>query len=159
MQSRRMGHALPAILLLGCVALPALAAADDDWLHEFNEAAAAAKQQGKDILIDFSGTDWCGPCQRLRRETLIQREFVELASRRFVLLDIDDLARKEMPNGRKERYKALQKRYGIQAFPTIVLATAEGLPYAATGLLEKINRAQLALLYAAEHRYSVACSV
>jgi thiol-disulfide isomerase/thioredoxin len=138
MQCQRLRHVWPVVLLLGFVALPARASAKD-WLHEFDEAVAAAKQQDKDILIDFSGTDWCGPCQQLWDQTLSQPEFIELASRRFVLLDIDDLANKPMPKGRKARYEALQKRYGIQAFPTVVLATADGLPYAATGLVKDLK--------------------
>src|SRR5262249_34838745 len=62
----------------------------------------------------------------------------ERAGKHFVLLDIDDLARKPMPKGRKERYQKLQKRYGIEAFPTVVLATPEGLAYAQTTYLESI---------------------
>jgi len=139
MQCRRFRQKWAAFLLWGFVISPALAWADDDWVHEFDDATAAAKQQGKDILIDFSGTDWCLPCQSLWKETLSKHEFIELAAPRFVLLDIDNLAVGAMPKGRKERYEALQKQYGIQAFPTIVLTTADGLPYAATGLVEKIN--------------------
>ncbi len=124
---------------LGLVLLPRATRADDGWLREFDEASAVAKQQGKDILIDFSGTDWCLPCRRLWNQTLSQPEFIKHANSHFVLLEVDNLATKTMPKGRKERYDALQTRYGIQSFPTVVLASAEGLPYAATGLLEEIN--------------------
>ncbi len=126
-------------ILFGLVLWPARAGAEEGWLHEFDEALAAAKQQGKDILIDFSGTDWCLPCKRLWNQTLSQQDFIKLASRRFVLLDVDDLASATMPEGRKERYEALQKRYAIQAFPTVVLATPDGLPYAATGMVAELN--------------------
>ena len=133
-----------AILLLISLLLVAIpssngAAADDAWLREFDEAVAAANREDKDILIDFSGTDWCYPCQQLWRKILNQPEFIKLANRHFVLLDIDNLARTEMPEGFKERYNALQKRYNIHAFPTVVLANADGLPYAATGLLRNVE--------------------
>lgn len=140
MTAQRTRRYLTVTLLAALAASPSPATGDDGWLHEFDEALAAAKNHGKDILIDFSGTDWCGPCKRLWSQTLSQREFVELANRYFVLLDIDNLVREPMPAGRKERYDALQERYGIHAFPTVVLATAEGLPYAATGLLEQQNK-------------------
>ena len=126
-------------LLLALVVWPALAWADDGWQREFDEAVALAKERGKDILIDFSGTDWCLPCRRLWNETLSKREFIDLASPSFVLLNIDDLARDKMPKDRKQRYAALQEQYGIQAFPTVILATPEGLPYASTGALEEVN--------------------
>jgi thiol-disulfide isomerase/thioredoxin len=128
-----------ALGLLTLSFAPAVASAEDGWLHEFDEASAAAKQQGKELLIDFSGTDWCVPCKQLWNDVLSQPEFIALASRDFVLLDIDLLVRGEMPEGRKERYEALEKRYGIQAHPTVVLATAEGLPYATTGMLDSVN--------------------
>src|SRR5262245_11383599 len=112
--------------------LPASARAEDPWFAEFEEAQAAARRQGKDLLIDFGGSDWCAPCQWLKTRILSRPEFGERAAKHFVLVDIDDLARKPMPAGRKERYRTLQGRYGIEAFPTVVLATADGRPYART---------------------------
>jgi thiol-disulfide isomerase/thioredoxin len=125
MNHQRFTRAVVAILLGGLVIVPSSAVEDDGWLHEFDEAVASAKQHGLDILIDFSGTDGCGPCERLWKQTLSQPDFIKLAGRHFVLLDIDNLAREAMPEGRKERYDALQERYGIHAWPTVVMATAE----------------------------------
>ena len=140
MRRVRWASALTAIAIVHFIAHAANAQnGAGGWLHEFDQAVAAAKRQGKDLLIDFSGTDWCLPCKQLWNDVLCQREFQELASQDFVLLDIDLLVREEMPEGRKERYQALEKRYGIQAHPTVVLATAEGLPYATTGMLDKVN--------------------
>ena len=139
MKYESIRRGLSTIVLLVLVHGSTLAAEDDGWLHEFDEASAAAQRDGKDLLIDFSGTDWCGPCQKLWNQTLSKPEFIERAGRQFVLLDVDNLAVTAMPEGRKARYEALQERYGIQAFPTVVLATAEGLPYAATGMLEDKN--------------------
>ncbi len=130
---------LAPVLLVGVWLLPAFARAEESWLAEFEEAQAAAKRDGKDLLIDFGGSDWCGPCQWLKTRILGQPEFSERAAKHFVLVDIDDLARKPMPAGRKERYQKLQQSYGIKAFPTVVLATADGQPYARTTYHEAIT--------------------
>jgi thiol-disulfide isomerase/thioredoxin len=121
---------LPALLV--SLWLPASTRAEGPWLAEYEEAQAIAQRDGKDLLIDFGGSDWCAPCQLLKTSILSQPEFSDRAARHFVLVDIDDLHRKPMPAGRKERYKKLQERYGIEAFPTVVLATADGRPYART---------------------------
>src|SRR5262249_53930222 len=101
------------------------ARAEGPWLQEFDEAQAAAQRDGKHLLIDFGGSDWCAPCAWLKGRILSRPEFSESAGKHFVLVDIDDLARKPMPEGRKERYRKLKERYGIEAFPTVVLATAD----------------------------------
>ncbi|HEY7154952.1 MAG TPA: thioredoxin family protein, partial [Gemmataceae bacterium] len=121
-----------ATALLVSVWLPASAWAEGPWLAEYEQAQATAQREGKDLLIDFGGSDWCAPCQWLKSRILSRKEFSEPAAKHFVLVDIDDLARKPMPAGRKERYRKLQERYGIEAFPSVVLATADGRPYART---------------------------
>jgi thiol-disulfide isomerase/thioredoxin len=132
-----MHHASPAVRLLATALMlsawpPAAARAEEPWFAEYEPAQAVAQRDGKDLLVDFGGSDWCAPCQWLKTRILSRPEFGERAAKHFVLLDIDDLARKPMPAGRKERYRKLQERYGIEAFPTVILATADGRPYART---------------------------
>ncbi len=104
------------------------------WYLEFEEGCAAAKAQGKDLLIDFGGSDWCLPCRWLKDRVLSKAEFIERARGTYVLVDIDTPVtdRVSIPADRKKRYEELQKRYGINSFPTVVLASADGRPYART---------------------------
>ena len=116
------------VVLSGC-------APDDPWHQwhlEYDVAQSEASRLNKHLLIDFGGSDWCYPCRILKASILSRPDFVERASKQFVLLDIDDLRRSPMPPGRKERYQKLQERFGIEEFPTVVLATPEGLAYAQT---------------------------
>jgi thioredoxin-related protein len=130
-------HLAVAFLVLAS-SLPAVAA-EGDWHVEYEEARAEATRQGKDLLIDFGGSDWCGPCKLLKARIFSQPEFVKRAGKHFVLLDVDDMQRTPLPQGRKDRYRKLQERYGVEAFPTVVLATPEGLAYAQTTYLPSIN--------------------
>jgi hypothetical protein len=34
------------------------AIAGEGWIEDFDEAAALAKKEGKDLLVDFTGSDW-----------------------------------------------------------------------------------------------------
>ncbi len=119
--------------------VPAPAAAEGPWHGEYEAARAEAARSGKDLLIDFGGSDWCLPCRSLKTRILSRPDFVGRAAKHFVLVDIDDLHRTPMPPDRKQRYQELQQRYGIEVFPTVVLATPEGLAYARTTYLESIN--------------------
>jgi len=57
------------VALFGLFAVPAL------WMGNFSEAQKQAKVTHKQILINFSGSDWCGPCIRLRKEILESESF------------------------------------------------------------------------------------
>lgn len=59
------------------------------WLGNFNEAQQQAKQTHKMILVNFSGSDWCGPCIRLRKEILETTEFDSYAQDHLVLVRAD----------------------------------------------------------------------
>src|SRR5262249_18645301 len=88
---------------------------------------------------DFGGSDWCYPCKVLKERILSQPKFIELAREHFILVDIDDLHRGEMSAGRKQRYQTLQKEYGVETFPSVVLATPDGKPYAWATYVPSIN--------------------
>ncbi len=80
-------------------------------------ALAEAKRTGKDMIIDFGGSDWCVACKLLKENILVKPEFNKRASRQFVLVDIDTLARGLSPR-RRARYVALQKTIqGRHFFP------------------------------------------
>ena len=59
------------------------------WLGNFNEAKTEAVQQHKLIMINFSGSDWCGPCIRLRKEILESETFEDYAAQHLVLVRAD----------------------------------------------------------------------
>ncbi len=122
---------LALLIALAGIATPRARAAES-WYVEFEEGQAAAQAQGKDLLIDFGGSDWCVACKWLKERVFSKPEFIKPASREFVLVDIDLVLQSPIPADRKERYEALQERYGIASLPTVVLATADGRPYART---------------------------
>lgn len=60
-----------------------------DWSGDFSTAQKQAVQEHKLIMINFSGSDWCGPCIRLRTEILESSVFENYATDHLVLVRAD----------------------------------------------------------------------
>ncbi len=142
--------AFAATLVLTAAALPALAdeaggtggapapaaqAAEAEWIADFDKAVEVAKAQKKHLLVDFTGSDWCGWCKKLHAEVFAQPEFVSAAPKDFVLVALDfphaPEIQAKVPN--PKRNAELAAKYGIQGYPTIMILSPEGEVVAQTG--------------------------
>jgi thioredoxin-related protein len=126
------------ILGLGALAaFPAVATAADEieWIADYDQAAQVAEKQGKNLLVDFTGSDWCGWCVKLHNEVFAKEEFLNAAKKDFVLVALDfprsEEAKAKVPNAR--RNDELAKKYEVQGFPTILLMTPSGEVFGRTG--------------------------
>ncbi len=108
-------------------------ASGEGWMTDFQTAKEKAVAQNKDLLLEFTGSDWCPPCKKLTATVFSKKEFVDAASKNFVLVALDFPRKKEQPAAEKSQNKALQGRYAINAYPTVMLCDATGVPYARTG--------------------------
>ena len=125
----RPAFVLPLLLL------PAFAQEKGDlWIQDFAKAKETAKAEKKDLLIDFTGSDWCGWCIKLDEEVFSKEAFTGAAPKSFVLVKLDypqDESR-VTPEVKKQNAE-LQKQYNIQGYPTILLCDADGNVYGQTG--------------------------
>lgn len=117
--------------LIALLLAPVAALASEGWLTDLDAAKKQAAAEHKDILIDFTGSDWCGWCIKLDKEVFSTPEFK--AQKDFVLVSLDFPRKRQLPAEEKARNEALMKQWGVQGFPTIILANAAGEPYAETG--------------------------
>jgi thioredoxin-related protein len=106
------------------------------WMTDFAEAQKKAAAEGKDLFINFTGSDWCVWCQRLDKEVFSKKVFIYEAQKHFVFVMVDFPRDKPQSDQLKEQNEKLSQRYDASAFPTIILAEANGRPYAQTGYLE-----------------------
>jgi protein disulfide-isomerase len=111
----------------------ATAAAKAGWLTNLDEAQKAALAEKKLLLMDFTGSDWCGWCIMLDREVFSKPEFKEYASKNLVLLELDFPRMKKMPPEVTAQNEKLAMKYGIQGFPTVVVFDSSGKPLGALG--------------------------
>jgi thiol-disulfide isomerase/thioredoxin len=108
---------------------------DHRWFAEFDAAVTAAKAEGKDLFVDFTGSEWCPPCIALHDEVLVKEEFYAEASKSFVLVALDfprDPASQAKIAHFKRNEEVLEK-YGVQGFPTVLLMNADGEVFGSTG--------------------------
>lgn len=106
------------------------------WEDNFETAKATAAKEKKPILIDFTGSDWCGWCIKLDKEVFSKKEFKDYAKDNLVLFTADFPHDKSQSKKLKEQNEELSKKYGVTGFPTIVLIDAEGKKLAETGYQE-----------------------
>src|SRR5207253_7724891 len=99
--------------LLACLAFLPSIAAGATWLTDLPSAQATAKAENKIVLINFTGSDWCGWCIRLRNEVFSQPEFDAYASQNVVLVEADFPHHKEQSSDLRQANAALQQRFHI----------------------------------------------
>jgi len=112
--------AVATVALVACHS--ALAAAPVGWTDDFENAKKKAKAEGKLLLVDFSGSDWCGWCMKLDREVFAKPEFVSAAKKCFVLVLVDSPNDKSKlsPVAAKQNPQLVSK-YNIRGFPTVLV--------------------------------------
>ena len=49
--------------------------AEEGWLVSFEKAKQQAAKEGKPILMEFTGSDWCPPCKALHKNVLVKDDF------------------------------------------------------------------------------------
>lgn len=96
------------------------------WHDSYESAKAASLQSGKPILADFTGSDWCTWCIKLKKDVFDTAEFKSWARDNVVLLELDYPKRKSQSADLKKQNAALAKKYGIKGYPTVLLLTPEG---------------------------------
>ena len=137
-----MKHSFVPVALVGACLLFAVdadrgSAQDKDkgvkpaWIRDLDTAKKEATASQKDLLIVFTGHGWCLHCEHLDREVFQQAAFVEPAKRDYVFVELDfTFTDTPEEKAREGRYRKLQEKYLVHSFPTVVLADAEGVPYA-----------------------------
>lgn len=131
--SRMMSWRLGLSMIVSLVFVSAVYAADGDWMTDLASAQKAAAERKVPILVDFSGSDWCGWCIKLDKEVFSQDAFKKFAKDNLVLLLLDFPRRKEQSEEVKKANNALAEKYGIEGFPTVLILDAEGKVIGRTG--------------------------
>lgn len=111
------------------VFLFALLGASVTWSGDFEAAKKEARAGHKLMVINFSGSDWCGPCIRLRKEILESSTFEHYASSHLVLVRADFPRQKknQLDKAQVKRNEALADKYNPDGkFPYTLLVDENG---------------------------------
>ncbi len=96
------------------------------WLTSYTDAVAQSKVSGKPILMDFTGSDWCGWCKKLKAEVFETSEFKQWATSNVVLLELDFPRRTSQSPAIKQQNQELAQKFGVRGYPTIIFANHSG---------------------------------
>jgi thioredoxin-related protein len=113
-------------MLMGWLGWQAQAAGELNWMTDMAAAQKKAKDEKKLVLMDFTGSDWCGWCTKLNKEVFSTKEFADYAKDNLVMVEVDFPRKKQLSDAQKKANDALQAKYGAEGFPTIVVLNSEG---------------------------------
>ena len=115
-----------AMALIAGWALASASAAELPWMTDLPKAQAKAKEEKKLVMLDFTGSDWCGWCIKLNKEVFSTPDFAEYAKKNLVLVEVDFPRAKKLSEEQKKANEALQTKYAIEGYPTIIVLDGEG---------------------------------
>jgi thioredoxin-related protein len=108
--------------------VPRLSAADVKvaWQTDYKQALAQAASEHKQVLLDFTGSDWCPYCIQMDKEVLEKAEFKKYADQNLVLVKLDFPRKKQLPAAEATQNRSLQQQFSIEGYPTYILVSASG---------------------------------
>src|SRR5262249_46265121 len=110
----------------GCALLLQAGAEELQWMTDVPKALAKAKSENKLVMLDFTGSDWCGWGIKLNNEVFSKPEFADYAKKNLVLVEVDFPRHKQLADDLKKANDALQTKYSIEGYPTIIVLNKEG---------------------------------
>ncbi len=122
-----MGFYSKCLLCVGLVLSAVSGAVEPMWRADLPAALAQAGREDKHVLVDFTGSDWCSACIRLRRNILDSKAFMQWAGKQFVFVEVDIPQKPVLPAEQLAENKAVAEAYGVSGFPTIMVLNARGL--------------------------------
>lgn len=120
------------VVLAMSLAAPTVSAGE--WETDLQAACEKAKEAKKDVLVEFTGSDWGGFCEKLEKEVCSSPAFREGIRKKFVWVKLDfprNAAQQNKESMAKNRQ--LKEHYGVKTMPRLILLDAIGRPYAETG--------------------------
>lgn len=100
-----------------------------DWKYNFEEAKKIASEENKNIIMIFSGSDWCAPCMRLEKNIWQSEEFIKESSEKWVLLKLNFPRKKanQLSPEQTNHNRALAEKYNHEgSFPLVVVMSPSG---------------------------------
>ncbi len=107
------------MLTISAVSAQEYKATTEGWLVNLEEAAKISQETGKPIMANFTGSDWCGWCKRLKKNVFVEPAFKKWAEDNVVLLELDYPRRTKLPEEFKRQNAGLQQAFQVRGYPTV----------------------------------------
>jgi thioredoxin-related protein len=113
-------------LMVMVSALALVSASAGEWQTDAAKAQAQAKKENKLVLLDFTGSDWCGWCIKFKKDVLDTPEFKAYADKNLVLVEVDFPRKTKLSAEQAKANNELKKKYKVSGFPTFVILDGDG---------------------------------
>jgi thiol-disulfide isomerase/thioredoxin len=97
------------------------------WYTNYNIGFSESKKNDLPVLLFFTGSDWCGWCKRLKSEIFDTDKFKDWAKDTVISVELDS------PRDNRSAHDDIEKKYGIDGFPTVLILTPDGTVIGKTG--------------------------
>lgn len=98
----------------------------EGWITNFDAAMQQARESGRPVLVNFTGSDWCVYCKRIEAEIFSKEEFKTYAAENLVRVFLDFPMGKPQTEELAAQNKVLAGRYKVEGFPTLLLFAPDG---------------------------------
>lgn len=119
---RLLQHIAFTIVLLTCGA----AVAGVEWEIDLPDALKQAAAKNKAVLVDFTGSDWCPWCIKLKKEVFDQNQFADFANEKLICVEIDFPHYKAQTSTQQRENRALARKFSVTGYPTVLILNADG---------------------------------
>jgi len=125
-----------------------------NWETNFEKAKNRASTEGKNIVLVFSGSDWCIPCMKLEKEIWKSNEFIKDSDKHFVLFRADFPKRKanklsEEQQKENDRLAEIYNKNGL--FPLVAVLDKNGKVLGTTAYKNVSPNEYISLLHSFEN--------
>ena len=142
------------LLLLFALAISNFAASQE-WQTNFEEAKKIATEQDKNVVIVFSGSDWCAPCIKLDKNIWQSEAFKKEAKEEWVLVKANFPRKKanELPKEQTEHNRKLAEKYDVEgSFPLVVVLDKNGKVFGKMGFKNVSPEEYIKMIHALEKK-------
>lgn len=125
-----------------------------DWKYNFEEAKTEAQSESKNIVIIFSGSDWCAPCMKLERNIWNSEEFKKESAEKWVLVKANFPKKKanQLSEEQTNHNRALAEKFNKEgSFPLVVILSPEGKVLGKTGFKNVSPAEYIKLMHSLEN--------
>lgn len=98
-----------------------------EWTMDFDAAKTLAKEKNLTLLMNFTGSDWCGWCKLMDKNVFSKDDWKNYAKDKLVLVFIDFPKDKSLvPEKRAAANKTLSEKFEVGGYPTYILLAPDG---------------------------------
>lgn len=124
-----------AAALLGALALTAQASDEvqldgakvGHWTMDFDAATKLAAEKELPLILNFTGSDWCGWCKIMDEGVFAKADWKKFAADNVVLVTLDFPKDKSIvPEKYVERNQKLKTQFEVRGFPSYVILDSDG---------------------------------